>query len=318
MLNILGRIVIQGLSLFMGLSCLFWVTPTLAAPVNLLNSTISTASGSGASGVPSITNFNIPPRKNRVLFIWTGAERDHCSSTDNCTGSNTAGTGLSDNWPFALSNFQLTARVTGNGGTVDRKNAVSMTGTPQGDLMYHALAHYPKVLNYTKSFYSLSSLPMALFETDIAQVLGGAHSGAVNIVQPDTLLPMSDGDDAILLAMVFENVEQTPAGIVRNGALSGLPNQPADPNYLLGNTTITLGSFDSGQVPDEAGDALVLIGFSGSTEGFLTPSGYNRILYGTTTNNAGIFDASSPANFDTNEANGISLDAFFRQGTTSN
>ena len=86
-----------------------WVAPLLAAwlgvgsvaqaaTVRILHSASTTASGSGSSGIPSLTSFNIPSGKNRVLFIWPAFERDHISDADVTAGygvnDNTAGTGL--------------------------------------------------------------------------------------------------------------------------------------------------------------------------------------------------------------------------------
>lgn len=68
-----------------------------AAQVQHLNTQTATATGAGATGIPSILSFNIPSGKNRVLFIWPSFERDHCSAADGagglCANANVAGTG---------------------------------------------------------------------------------------------------------------------------------------------------------------------------------------------------------------------------------
>lgn len=104
-----------------------------AATVQHLNTQTGTASGSGSTGTASIASFNIPAGKNRVLFIWAGFERDHISPADVTgglgTNSNTAGTGLGDNYPeprigtppATTTNNQLTARVVGTNATIDKK-----------------------------------------------------------------------------------------------------------------------------------------------------------------------------------------------------
>ncbi|MBN8493491.1 MAG: hypothetical protein J0M00_18945, partial [Burkholderiales bacterium] len=50
-----------------------------AAQVQQLNTQSATASGAGATGIPTIASFNIPSGKNRALFVWASFERDHCS-----------------------------------------------------------------------------------------------------------------------------------------------------------------------------------------------------------------------------------------------
>jgi hypothetical protein len=173
MIKIIKWMPIHYLYIVLSLCMSFYITPLSAAQVNLLNSSSATAIGTGASGIPAINNFTIPAGKNRVLFVWTGAERDHCSSTDDCTGGNATGTGLGDNWPMPLSLVQLTARVTGSGGSVDKKNALGFGANPSGDLWYHYLALYPQTLGAAKSFFTLSALPIALYESEISQALGG-------------------------------------------------------------------------------------------------------------------------------------------------
>lgn len=82
-----------------------WTGSADAATVQHLNTQSATASGAGATGIPTIASFNIPSGKNRVLFIWASFERDHCSAADTsgglCVNGNTAGTGLGDNYPEA-------------------------------------------------------------------------------------------------------------------------------------------------------------------------------------------------------------------------
>ena len=135
--------------------CLGVASLAHAADVGILNSTSATASGSGPGGIPTITNFNIPSGKNRVLFIWPAFERDHISNADAAAGyganSNTAGTGLGDNWPeprigtppATTTYSQLTARVVGAGGTIDRKNALVIGGTPSGDTRFLNISTSP-------------------------------------------------------------------------------------------------------------------------------------------------------------------------------
>ena len=132
-----------------------------------LNTQSVTASGAGATGTPTIASFNIPSGKNRALFIWVSFERDHCSPADGtgglCTSGNTAGTGLGDNYPeprvgtppATTSNNQVTARVTGPGGTINRQNALVIGGTPSGDTRFIRISTSPTGSPAGTAFFSV-------------------------------------------------------------------------------------------------------------------------------------------------------------------
>jgi len=318
------RMTSRALRSWRSLACAFVLVlapPAFAAQVQHLGTQTATATGAGATGTPTIASFNIPSGKNRALFIWATFERDHCSPTDGtnnlCNTSNTAGTGLGDNWPeprvgtppATTSVNQITARVTGPGGSIDKKNALVIGGTPSGDTRFIVISTSPSGSPSGTAFFSLSSFHIVLFENDINALLGGAPSGTVSITFPDVNLPTNDGDDALLLASVYQNVEQTPNGFVRNATataqvVTGTP----------GNSTLAPPAYDAGQVPDEADDGKLLMAASSSTQGFTgAPSGYSSLTGSLVTSNGnGTYD--TPNGNVNNEPNGMTGAAYYGNG----
>ena len=295
---------------------------TEAAQVQHLNTQTATASGSGASGKPSMASFNIPSGKNRILLIWPSFERDHISPADAAGGlgatGNAAGTGLGDNYPeprtgtppATTSNNQITAEVVGAGGTISKKNALIVGGTPSGDTRFLNISTSPSGSPAGTAFYSVSSFHIVLFESDINTLLGGAASGNVSISLPDISTPSNAGDDAFIVASVFQNVEQTVTGAVRNATataqvVTGTP----------GNASLTPSAYDAGQAPDEADDGKLVLGSSSSTEGFLTPAGHVALAGLSISNAGGEYDTTN-GNIN-NEPNGFSGSAYFRNGGTT-
>ncbi len=314
----------HGLATLMALVCIAAAPLSAhAATVNHLSTQTTTATGAGATGKPTLVNFNIPSGKNRALFIWSTFERDHCSPADGtgglCATGNTAGTGLGDNWPeprigtppATTSNNQITAQITGPGGTITKQNALVIGGTPSGDLRFLTISTSPTGSPTGTAFFSLSSFHIVLFETEIDTLLGGAASGTVSITLPDVTLPSNAGDDALLVASVFQNVEQTVTGFVRNA--TGVAQQVAGVQPL-GNYTITPSAYDAGQVPDEAADGKLVMGASADTQRFTQPTGYGTLasIALVTSNSGGTYD--TPAGDTTNEPNGMSGGAFFTNG----
>ena len=299
--------------------CLGVASLAHAGTVQVLNSQSITASGSGASGIPTIASFSIPSGKNRVLFIWPSFERDHISNADAAgnlgVNGNTAGTGLGDNYPeprvgtppATTSNNQLTARVVGSGGTINRQNALVIGGTPSGDTRFINISTSPSGSPAGTSFFSVSCFHIVLFENDIATLLGGAASGTVTITLPDVTTPSNAGDEALLFAAVFENVEQTPTGFVRNATAtvqvtSGTP----------GNSALAPAVYDAGQSPDEADDGKLVMGASTDVAGFATPAGHTALGTMSVTNASGNYDTTN-GNVN-NEPNGMTGGAYFRNG----
>lgn len=300
--------------------CLAFGAPLLyAAQVQHLNTQTATASGATVGGTPSIASFTIPSGKNRVLFIWPTFERDHCSNADGvaglCVAGNTAGTGLGDNYPeprigtppATTSNNQLTVQIVGPGGTINKQNALVIGGTPSGDTRFIGINPSPSGAPAGTTYFSLSSFHIVLFENEINTLLGGAASGTVSITQPATNVPSNPGDDALLIASVYQNVEQTVTGFVRNATataqiVAGTP----------GNSNLAPAAYDAGQAPDEADDGKLVTGANSSIEGFLLPAGHVALATLSVTNAGGTFD--TPYGNVNNEPNGFTGAAYFRNG----
>lgn len=293
-----------------------------AGQVKQLNTQSATASGAGATGIPSIASFSIPSGMNRALFVWVSFERDHCSNADNtgglCTKNNTAGTGLGDNYPeprtglapATTTNNQLTVRFVGPGGTINKQNALVIGGTPSGDTRFMRSNNSPSGSPTGAAIFSVDAFHIVLLENEINTMLGGAASGTVAITLPDNVAPTNTGDDAILVASVFQNVEQTATGFVRNAGpiaqvATGTP----------GNSTLAPAAYDAGQAPDEADDGKLVTGANSSTEGFVVPAGHVALATPSTTNAGGNFDAAFDNIF--NEPNGFTGGLYFRNGGTS-
>ncbi len=292
---------------------------SFAAQVQHLNTQSAAASGAGASGIPSLASFSIPSGKNRVLFIWASFERDHCSNADVtgglCTQGNTAGTGLGDNYPeprtgtppATTTNIQLTARVVGPGGTIDKRNALVIGGTPSGDTRFTRISTSPTGSPAGTAFFSLDGFHIVLFENEINTLLAGAASGTVSISLPDTFAPSNAGDEAVLVASVFQNVEQTVAAVVRNATATAQVSTGTP-----GNSTLAPVAYDAGQAPSSADDGKLVLGISSSTEWFVRPAGHTELVVRTVTNGLGNYD--TPAGNTNNEPNGMSAGMYFRNG----
>ena len=306
-------------------ACLFafgvQVPDARAATVQHLTTQTATATGAGATGTPSIASFNIPSGKNRVLFIWSTFERDHCSAADGtgglCTTANTAGTGLGDNWPeprtgtppATTTNNQITAHVVGPGGTIDKQNALVIGGTPSGDTRFISISTSPTGSPAGTAFFSLSSFHIVLFENEINTLLGGAASGTVSITFSDVNTPSNPGDDALMLASVYQNVEQTVTGFVRNATATAQVTTGTP-----GNATLAPAAYDAGQAPNEADDGKLVMAASSSTQGFTgAPSGFSSLSGSLTTSNGnGTYD--TPNGNVNNEPNGMTGGAYFGNG----
>jgi hypothetical protein len=296
-----------------------WCAVALAAQVQHLATQTSTATGAGATGKPTIASFAIPSGKNRVLFVWGSFERDHCSNADAagglCTTANTAGTGLGDNWPeprtgvppATTTTSQITAQIVGPGGTINKQNALVIGGTPSGDTRFITISTSPSGSPPGTAFFSVSSFHIALFENEINTLLGGAASGAVSISFPDVTTPSGAGDDALLVASVYQNVEQTVTGFVRNATATAQVTTGTP-----GNTALAPASYDAGQAPDEADDGKLVTGSNSSVEGFLLPAGHVALATPLVTNAAGQYD--TPNGNVNNEPNGFTGAHYFRNG----
>lgn len=293
--------------------------PAHAAQVQHLSTQTSTATGAGATGTPTIASFNIPSGKNRALFIWSTFERDHCSAADGtgglCVSGNTAGTGLGDNWPeprigtppATTTNNQITARVTGPGGTINKQNALVIGGTPSGDTRFINISTSPSGSPAGTAFFSVSSYHIVLFENEINTLLGGSASGTVTITLPDVNVPTGAGDESLLLASVYQNVEQTVTGVVRNATATAQVVAGTPGNYSLAPA-----AYDAGQAPDEADDGKLVMGASSGVSGFTLPAGHVTLATLATSNAAGTYD--TPNGNINDEPNGMTGGAYFRNG----
>jgi uncharacterized repeat protein (TIGR01451 family) len=309
-------------------ACLLLAAPLAqAAQVQHLNTQTATATGSGASGTPTIASFNVPSGKNRVLFIWAAFERDHCAPLDICLNTNALGTGLGDNFPeprtgtppSTTSTRQITASLTGPGGTVTKRNALTIGGTPSGDLRFQEQLNHPTAAPTTAAFFSQSTFHIALFENEINTLLGGAASGTVTITLSDVASPTNAGDDALLVASVYQNVEQTLWGMVRNATASATIDFVGGATSLAGNYSMTIPAYDPSpgggapaQTPDEADDGKLAMAINSTTEGFTTPAGHVALASISTANAGGTYDTAGATL--TNEPNGMSGGAYFRNG----
>jgi hypothetical protein len=292
----------------------------LAGQVEPLNTQSATASGAGATGIPSIASFSIPSGKNRALLVWASFERDHCSNADNtgglCTKGNTAGTGLGDNYPeprtgtppATSTNSQLTVRLVGPGGTINKQNALVIGGTPSGDTRFIGVSNSPSGSPAGAAFFSVDTFHIVLFENEINTLLGGAVSGTVTITLPGTVAPTNTGDDAMLVASVFQNVEQTVTGFVRNATATALVATTGTP----GSSNLAPAAYDAGQAPDEADDGKLVTGSNSSTEGFVLPAGHVALATPSIANAGGNFD--TPFGNILNEPNGFTGGVYFRNG----
>ena len=283
--------------------------------VILISQASNTATGSGIAGLPSITGLNIPGGNNRIVFILANFEREHCQSGDNCTYFNFTGAGLGDNFAapsFLAGNPQITARFIGPSSTLDRQNPLNF---PDGDLRFGTQYSYPDPPGTSAAaLISRESYFIALYESEINAILGGA-SGQIDISLPDVNLPLDNADDAILVAFVFANVEQSNAGIVRCGLNIDDQFFSISSGGTVGNFTTTISNLDNGQEPDEEEDGFLVFGFNGTglptdNGGYETISGFNEVYEEVTNNGNGNFTIF-------NEGDGFSVSAQFRNGPSS-
>lgn len=275
--------------------------------VNVVNYEGVVTSGTGESGNPSIRRFYIPPGHKRALLVVSTFERDHCHPGDDCLSTSTSD--LGDNFAapgFREGNRQILTRVVGEGGIIEQKNPLVLT---DGDLRFLWTAGYvPGTESLATTQFSQESYHVALYEQEIAQLLGTKEEGWVSISLPDIVLPTNAGDDAFISAYVFENVEQSNVGIVRAGSASqnSISSKVAGDFSLIGNP------LDKGQEPDEPNDGLLIIGhgFSGlptHPAGFNTASGYSILKKMVSSNSEGRFSLGS-------EPDGISLTSMYTNG----
>ncbi len=285
-----------------------------ATGVQLLNYDHVSASGAGAGGVAVLNNLYVPEATNRVVFVAAMYEREHCQPGDNCSGSNTAGVGLGDNFSdpdYTSTNvFQMTGRFTGPGGTVDVQNPLVL---PAGDLRFAAQYAYitPPEPNVGATFYSRSMLFFALYESDIRSILGGFGSGSISVRVADATVPLDEADDAMIAAFVLSSVEQSATGVVRSGVNTTVNAINGGAAALPGDYSISVADIDDGQEPDEEIDGMLVLAMNGiQGYGFETISEFEHIFDAAVINNSGDFG-------EKNESDGFTLTSQFRSGPSS-
>ena len=312
--------------------------PYEVRPVNLLNQAAAGASGAGASGVPNLINFNVPKGNNRALLVVAVFERDHLRpftaadfdldndglidgdldldgvDDDGYPENDYNKDGLITGGNFAAPNFYagdytINARFTGPGGVVNTRNPMAF---PDGDLRFtwQYLFEGGSPTGKDGAKFSGETYHLAIYESQITALLNGAESGNISIALSDVQLPKSAGDDAIISAYVFDNVEQSTRGITRSGVnvdtyLGG---------GVEGNWVRSDNDLDSLQEPDEPYDGFLAVGFNFQSrplqETFIPQPDKSWVLSGHTTNPNGLYNAF-------NDPDGISIGAEYRNGPTS-
>ncbi|MGB4838531.1 MAG: PKD domain-containing protein, partial [Saprospiraceae bacterium] len=280
--------------------------------VKVISKKEASASGSGAGGMASLTNFFIPEGNNRIVFIAAAFERIHCQFGDNCTSSSS--TTLGDN--FAAPNFvaksgidmQMTIKMTGPGGSQNKLNPLIL---PAGDLRFGS--QFGGVT--TNAALAVASREMyffAFYESEINTLLAGAPSGNVTISFVDALLPKDAADESLIIAHTFINAQQNASGIVRSGIDATRDNLSTGGSGYSGNYTMSVSDIDNGQEPNEINDGFLVVAMNGTEGyGFNTISGFNNVSYISRSNTAS-------SNFTTlQESDGATLSSQFRNGPTS-
>jgi len=273
--------------------------------VTVINQASSSATGIGASGIPSLT-VNVPEGDNRAVFIISHFEREHCSlADDTASGCYVDSPLLSDNFANnSIDDNQTNMIISGAGGSLNKTNPLVL---PDGDLRFlRMIRNYMGSTGSNGAFISRESYHFAIYESEIDSLLGGSASGNLNLSPGDIKLPTSAGDEASLIAIVFENVNDTNTGIVRSGwAFQSQPPQP-------GNFVLSSAALDAGQAVDDPKSGLLVYGFSYSaSQTYATMPGFSSVLDLVVNNPNGHFPSNVPTY---NETDGYSLTAQFRNG----
>ncbi len=284
------------------------VTTDCEAGVSILRSKTVTAKGAGTKGVPKLRNLTIPKGQNRMLLVLASFEREHCNDPQFCSASNTSGEGLGTNYATDETSeysgntiVRINARFTSPSGSIDKRNRLA---NPYS----HAVKQYvqPPTAAPGKAYLSRETYPILLNESDIQALLGGTQSGQIDISLPNIQLPQNDADDAILTAVVFENVAQDSTGAI----LTGWAYKSMDNNHPA-NYQMAIDNIGAGQELTQVKQGLILFGMSGRCEGFQTSAGFEEIERGMILNDNGAYTAL-------NEGDGFSTSVQFRNGTGTN
>ncbi len=277
------------------------MTPTSSCneAVQLLNSVSRAAKGAADTGKPAIVNFTIPKGKNRSLLLLANFEREHCNDPIYCTPSNSNGTYLGDNYAFSTEP-QIEAKFTGEGGNILQKNKLGAPGIASFRLEDIVANNGSQI----KGYLSRESYIITLNEAEIDALLGGLTEGTINITLPGVTTPKYNADEAVLMAFVFENVDQSTRGV----AMTSVGSDSDLTNRVNGNYTKTITDNTTGLNANQQEDGLLILGFNGlEGAGFKAIAGFTIIEEEIVNNSTGDFKSY-------NEGDGISATAQFRNG----
>lgn len=287
---------------------MLFVTNSFAGyEVTVINQASSTANGAGPTGIPSLT-INVPEGDNRAILIVSHFEREHCSAADDtAAGCYLDSPLLSDNFAnIDYADYQTTLVLNGPGGSLNKVNPLLL---PAGDLRFLMQTRsYEGSAPNQGIFISKENFHFAIYESEIETLLGGNASGNITLSLSDIKLPSSAGDDASLMAFVFENVNETNTGIVRSGVATAASATTSTP----GDFIVSAPSLDAGQALNDPKSGLLVYGYSWSeSETFLNMSGFSNVLDFVTSNPNGHFPSNITAY---NETDGFSFTTQFRNG----
>ncbi|WP_394695997.1 hypothetical protein [Pseudoxanthomonas japonensis] len=276
---------------------LLWCLNAQAQTATYSHGNSATASGAGTGGTPSLS-FNVQAGQNRVVFLNAVFEREHCSNTLDWGDENDCNRQV--NWasPSMVSSSgaaaQITFNISGPGGSLSLRNPL---GTSEGDL-YFAYIHRSSgnaPATVPLAVFSHEIYAVALYESQLRSLLGGAASGTVTISLPASGLnaPRRTGDEALLSALQFNHVHQRMDGNGANGVVRSayaIFNCGASGSLYFGGQAVQnwvcpsgggLLPYDAGQAPG-TGDGVLQFGLngysrSGGPHGFQTASGLTEV-----------------------------------------
>lgn len=278
-------------------------------PVTILASNVATASGSGASGLPSVT-LNVPTGSNsaRALLVYFMAERDHIadgshySYGDNWVVQNGISEGVYN--PYSQSNLFTFA---GAGGSISHSYHSGYVYS------YHHAGISPSVWY---ADFSTEVVGEFILEDELDALLpSGSGNVTVDFDSLSIRQPKSAQDETVLGVIAFDYVNQD----------STFPD--AFDSFVFGywqGGSSTGGAYisivDRDLDPQAEQDAALMLGFmsnqsltDGTNFAFQTAPGFNVVMDGQVVNN------SSPANAFTkaSEKDGVSYSVQFRNGPAS-
>lgn len=232
----------------------------LLSQVTLIGGSYATASasGSGASGVPTL-NYAVSAGADRLLIFTMAFERDHASSNG-------------DNW----------ADPAATGGS---KPSVTLNSINLTHIVTTRYYQYATTEIRTDATMSLELMVFGILEANIP---AGTHNFVISgLNQPDNA-----GDEAILSAMMFENVNG-----VNNLTSSGCQNC----------NSIAISS----QSPNDANNMILGLSTTGSNRTYSAGTGYTLINSTNISNTNGSYT-------DFSEQDGMTIGSQYITGTTDN